>query len=147
MNRQFVQEITTTLTKQVGLKRSLVTQALVLTLGYGLPLPNQGCEDPATYYQEHYESKIRNFANEFNERYLIDIGAVIEGVRQVWLDRYRALFINDVEQIKMFTNGDNPGRRYLSAIDQTLEESAKVAEAATILYPQISAYLMDATQL
>ncbi|ATA65346.1 hypothetical protein 2050HW_00011 [Serratia phage vB_SmaM_ 2050HW] len=142
MNRQFVQEVTATLTKQVGVKRSAVSQALLLTLTYGLLIPPQISEDPAAYYQEHYEDKVRRFVNEFNERYLIDVGMVIEGTRQVWLDRYRANYIHDEGQITDFLAGNNPGRKYLMSMDQTLEESASIAKAAAVLYPQISAYLM-----
>lgn len=144
MNRQFVQEITTTLTKQVGLNRRLASPALALSIAFALPLPNGAVEDPASFYVEHYESKVRAFANDFNERFLIDIGAVIEGTREVWINRYRFVHIHDEAQISAVMNGLNPIAQFLSGFEQTVEESALIVKAIALLRPQIECHLTEA---
>lgn len=145
MNRQFIQDIVEPLTKVAGTDKTRVSLAMALAIGYALPVPNQGTEDAATWYQNEYRWKVQQFVGEFNERFLIDTTVVIDGAREVWLGRYRQCFVHDRQVMEDTLGGKTPAVVFLGQYEDSLRDQAVIAEAAFLLHGKIIPVILDMT--
>lgn len=145
MNRQYVQEIVSALTKTVGLDKERISIAIAIAIGYSMAQPKEVTVHPGEWYDQQYRWKIQQFVSEFNERYLLDVHLAISGAKEIWLGRYGMLFIKDRQQVIDLLTGQSCALKFITQYEYSPADADLIAQAAILVSEKIIPVINEMT--
>lgn len=137
MNRQFVQGIVDSLSQSLGTDKERISLALSIGVAYSLELPPSNVDKPLDWYVQTYQFRVQQFVSEFNERFLLDVPLIINGVKTIWVSRFNQIHLKNPVQIAEMLRGESPIRKFVTKFELSDQEVDVISQAALLVSNQV----------